>query len=42
MKKTLIAAFIVTAGVLTINQEASAFFGRKKTKSEIVQITGYS
>ena len=41
MKKTLIAALIVTAGVLTINQEASAFFfKKKKTKSEVVQITG--
>ncbi len=40
MKKTLIAALIVTAGILTINQEASAFFGKKKTKSEVVQITG--
>ncbi|WP_319201410.1 PstS family phosphate ABC transporter substrate-binding protein [uncultured Ilyobacter sp.] len=41
MRRTLIAAFIVTAGILTINQEASAFFGfGKKNKAEIVQVVG--
>lgn len=40
MKRTLIAALILTGAMFSINQEASAFFGKKKTKSEVVQITG--
>lgn len=40
LKKNIAIALMVVAGMASINQEAEAFFGRSKTKSEIVQITG--
>ena len=39
LKKNIAVALMVVAGIMSINQEAEAFFG-KKNKSEIVQITG--
>lgn len=39
LKKNIAVALMVVAGMMSINQEAEAFFG-KKNKSEIVQITG--
>jgi len=39
LKKSLVVGLIVAAGITMASQETHAFFG-KKTKSEVVQITG--
>lgn len=39
LKKSLVVGLIVAAGITMASQEAHAFFGRR-TKSEVVQITG--
>lgn len=40
LKKNLAIALIAAAGFTMMSQEAPAFFGRSKSKSEIVQVTG--
>lgn len=39
LKRNIAIALMVAAGIASVNQEASAFFGRKN-KSEVVQVTG--
>ena len=40
LKRNIAITLMVVAGISMVNQESSAFFGKKKSKSEVVQITG--